>query len=581
MLEILARASLDGAFVICAVWIVNRALPRLSPGAKTMLWWCAAAKVVVALAWLTPVAIPILPAEPVAATTRAAPTTSVTTPAAGASSNPIAARADVDTSAGVRWPWILTAIWGFGLCVSAGLSARRWRQTRRVVKRSGAAGSIVQQSAREIAERLDLRRVPEVRFSDEVESPLITGVFRPVILVPARRFPALSGEQQRMALCHELAHVKRGDVWLGCVPAAAERLFFFHPHVRLAAREYAFWREAACDAAVLAALDTAPQAYGRLLLDLGVAQPTSALAAAGAAWSFSNLKRRIVMLNRPSRPSLPARILATVTLAFAVAAVAPLRLVARPSAQSAAMVPPATLSGHFESPASESTVPEAQSKQRASSEEPLRFVFFIDGQHTTMSGSTGDMERARRLRTSGGPMLWFRSGGNEYVVRHPGVLREVQEIWEPVNRIGDEQGKVGTKQGEIGTRQGEIGTKQGEIGTEQGKLGTRQGALGTRQGVLAAREGGRLSDAERADIDRERQALEKEMRQLDREMQALTLKMRELERPMRDLGEDMEILGREMEVLGRKMEEASSKAETDMRALLERAIAAGTAERVR
>ena len=107
-----------------------------------------------------------------------------------------------------------------------------------------------------------------------------------------------------MALCHELAHMKRGDVWLGCVPAAAERIFFFHPLAHLAAREYVFWREAACDAAVLAALDAAPQSYGRLLLDLGVSRQRATLAAAGAAWSFSNLRRIIVMLDHPSAPSL-------------------------------------------------------------------------------------------------------------------------------------------------------------------------------------------------------------------------------------------------------------------------------------
>src|SRR3990170_3363684 len=102
----------------------------------------------------------------------------------------------------------------------------------------------------------------------------------------------------------ELAAHPRGDPALGCVPALAERIFFFHPLVRLAAREYAFWREAACDAAVLTALGTMPQAYGRLLLDLGVAQPPATLSAAGAAWSFSNLKRRIVMLNQPTTPSM-------------------------------------------------------------------------------------------------------------------------------------------------------------------------------------------------------------------------------------------------------------------------------------
>ena len=73
-----------------------------------------------------------------------------------------------------------------------------------------------------------------------------------------------------MAICHELVHLRRGDLWLGCVPALAERLFFFHPLAHVAAREDPLAREAACDAAVLRAMDATPQDYGRLLLALGV-----------------------------------------------------------------------------------------------------------------------------------------------------------------------------------------------------------------------------------------------------------------------------------------------------------------------
>ena len=107
------------------------------------------------------------------------------------------------------------------------------------------------------------RRIPAVRLSDEVETPLVAGLRRPTVLLPARRFVELPERQQRMAICHELAHVKRADLWLGCVPALAERLFFFHPLVHVAAREYALSREAACDAAVLDATAAPPrQEYG-------------------------------------------------------------------------------------------------------------------------------------------------------------------------------------------------------------------------------------------------------------------------------------------------------------------------------
>ncbi|HJR61578.1 MAG TPA: M56 family metallopeptidase [Vicinamibacterales bacterium] len=582
MLEILARASVGGAVVVCGVWIVNRALPHLSPSARATLWWCAAAKFVVALAWITPVALPVLPADSAAPPTTAAAAT-VTRTVQEFAPAPIAADPAMKGPVSVRalGTWGLLALWTCGLGISAIMSARGWRTARLVKRRSSPADSTLQQLARDTAALLDVRRVPEVRLSSEVESPVVTGFRHPVILVPAERFAGLPQDQQRMALCHELAHVRRKDVWLGCVPAAAERIFFFHPLVRLAAREYAFWREAACDAAVLAALETPPQAYGRLLLDLGVATRPATFAAAGAAWSFSNMKRRIVMLRHPIAPSLGARIATAAALVLTASAITPFTLAAR-AVKPVLPAPSFTVEpGPLPAPAVPEVAAAIPSRQESGKQEELRFVYIRNDRNTTMSGRSGDVERARRLRQSGEPLLWFLKNGKEYVVRDPAVLNELDNIWEPVGRIGGEQGKVGGKQGEIGARQGEIGMKQGEIGAQQGAVGARQGVVGSRLGALAGRQGRQLSDSERQDIERERQTLDRQMRDLDREMQELGAKMRELEKPMRDLGDDMEVLGREMEVLGRKMREASAKADADMRLLIDKAIARGAAQPVR
>ena len=63
----------------------------------------------------------------------------------------------------------------------------------------------------------------------------------------------LSPEDLRLALAHEMAHVKRGDLRLALLPAAMQVLFFFHPLVWLASAEWAAAREEACDALALQA----------------------------------------------------------------------------------------------------------------------------------------------------------------------------------------------------------------------------------------------------------------------------------------------------------------------------------------
>jgi beta-lactamase regulating signal transducer with metallopeptidase domain len=503
----------------------------------------------------------------------------------------------------IPWTAILVGVWGLGVGISLMRTLRRWQHTSAVVSRSLPGDAGLHAVVRDLASLLALRRAADVRLSAEIDSPMITGVRRPVILVPADRFPSLSPDQQRMALCHELAHMQRGDLWLGCVPAAVERCFFFHPLARLAAREYAFWREAACDEAVLTTLGASPHSYGRLLLALGVSRQPATLSVAGAAWSFPNLKRRITMLSRPSSPSLGRRVLAAGAVALTIVAMAPVRAVAR-SAEPAEPALTRSLAGAAAPPEIQSpaigtvnsatatalarpsvssparTAPRIARAQERRQEKEVQFVYFRDESTTTMSGSTGDISRARRYRRSGDPMLWFRRDGREYVVRDANVLREVDDLWAPVSRIGEEQGRLGAQQGELGAQQGRHGARQGEIGAKQGVIGARQGVVSAQLGVLAAREGEGVTASERREIDRERQALNREMRRLDREMAALHEDMREFHPPMRELGEEMAALGRQMEVLGGRMEDASRRAHAGMRTLIDRAITSGAAEAV-
>lgn len=597
MLSHLARASLEGAVLAAGVWLVCRVLPRKSPGVRAFLWWCVAAKFVVALAWLTPIGVPVLPRA--SAATEAPSATEGTTAApplsppeaAGAARRPAVPPTPGPGAPAIPWTAVLVGAWALGLGVSLLRTLQGWRRTRAVVSRSLPADEGLRAVVRELSGRLAIRRTVDVRVSAEVESPVIVGVRRPVILVPAQGFAALSPDQQRMALCHEIAHVTRGDLWLGCVPAAAERCFFFHPLARLAAREYAFWREAACDEAVLATLGASPQSYGRMLLALGVSRRTATFSAAGAAWSFQNLKRRITMLDRTFPRSLRGRALAACAVAAALLAIAPVRAVARSAASAApsrpqvaapAQTPPAAATADTPAPAAVAERAAAGAAETAEGRsDDLQFVLFRGDGTTTMSGMTGDLERAERHRRSDEPLLWFRYDGREYVVRDAGVLREVDELWEPVARIGEEQGRIGAQMGAIGEEQGRMGAQLGEIGARQGLLGARMGAIGLRLAHLATRETRDVPEAERRAIEREREELEAESRRLHRDMDALNEEMEEFDGPRRGRDGEMEELGREMEVLSDRMEAALERANAGLRRLVRQVIESGAAVSVR
>jgi hypothetical protein len=198
-------------------------------------------------------------------------------------------------------------------------------------------------------------------------------------------------------------------------------------------------------------------------------------------------------------------------------------------------------------------------------EPELNYIYFQDDDRTSMSGDSRDIARAQRFRQGKETLLWFRDGGQEYVVRDPAVLKQVDATWRPVRELGEAQGKLGSQMGELGRQQGAYGAQQGVLGTRQGALAIREAALDMR----SSHE--QLTPAETAAIDHQRSELRKQQKALGKEMRAF-------KKPMRELDEQMGTLSREMDGLSQKMDLASHKARADMRSAIRQAIANGTAK---
>ena len=206
---------------------------------------------------------------------------------------------------------------------------------------------------------------------------------------------------------------------------------------------------------------------------------------------------------------------------------------------------------------------------RAVAAEPeLNYVYFQDDNRTAMSGDTNDIARAKRLRQGKEALLWFRDAGQDYLVRDPAVLKQVDALWRPVRELGEAQGKLGSQMGELGRRQGAYGAQQGVIGTRQGALAIREAALDMR----SSHE--QLTPAEAAAIDQQRAELRRQQKALGKEMRAF-------KKPMRELEDQMAALSREMDAMSQRMEAASHKADAELRGTIRQAIASGAAKPAR
>jgi beta-lactamase regulating signal transducer with metallopeptidase domain len=113
----------------------------------------------------------------------------------------------------------------------------------------------------EIARRLRLRFIPILRLSRDSEVPYSAGVLRPIVVLPAGLPGQLSRDELQAVLCHELAHHRRGDLWLNLMQVAIAAVWWFHPVVWLLNRAIRSIREECCDDMLLARQFVTDEAY--------------------------------------------------------------------------------------------------------------------------------------------------------------------------------------------------------------------------------------------------------------------------------------------------------------------------------
>jgi bla regulator protein BlaR1 len=515
----LAHASFQVLLLAAIVYGVCRYLPSLSAAARSTLWWLLGAQLVVGLACPALVDLPLLPAE--------APTAMTPTAAFGdVGPLPIVA----DTGGSFSWAYALLGTWLLVVLAQCVIAAVRWHRLRGIIGRATPHDDVrVETLCARRARELGLRRSPRLVVSDEVDSPQVIGLWRPTILLPLEE--RLADEELDMALMHELAHVRRGDLVLGWIPAAARTLFFFHPLVHYAVREYALCREAACDALVVSRGRQAPKSYGRLLLRLGVT-PHPHHALPGASPTFQTLKRRLDMLGHAT--DAPPRVL-TLSLVIAIAAIGvmPWRVVAAdgatqrgvtngsvppappaaPAAPAAPASPAADAMPMPEPPAPPAPLPPMDSHGDTPSH---ALVFFGDGV-SVMNGSSSDIRRAKAQGDASTRYVWFRNGDQAWVLRDPAYVKRITTAFARSEVPADKGAMSADKQMELDRQQAVLSEQMAKVSERQTELAMQESDPGRPRDAGAYAAG-------HAALGREQAAIARKMAQVgqQRAMQGKT-----------------------------------------------------------
>ena len=118
------------------------------------------------------------------------------------------------------------------------------------------------------AEKLGLRKHPEITLSRNISSPAVFGVFRPVLVLPAPAIHRLSQKRTEHILLHELAHIKRGDLLVNTFYMLLQIVYWFNPLLWLLRRRLQHLRELCCDATVARILKDKTGDYRDTILEV-------------------------------------------------------------------------------------------------------------------------------------------------------------------------------------------------------------------------------------------------------------------------------------------------------------------------
>ena len=153
------------------------------------------------------------------------------------------------------YPWLALAVLMYNLLGYA-VFAKQLRRTYTPAREEETA----------LLAALATRKTPRMFRSKTAATPMLIGLFRPVIILPDREYTAA---QLQSILLHELTHMRRFDIAVKWLSLLACAMHWFNPFVWLARREINRTCELACDEAVIRNMNNDNKSdYGNTLIDV-------------------------------------------------------------------------------------------------------------------------------------------------------------------------------------------------------------------------------------------------------------------------------------------------------------------------
>lgn len=196
--------------------------------------------------------------------------------------------------------WIVN-IWLIGSLIFFMKFSGAYLYLKYIIHKSDIENVVLMESLHNVNTKFDIQRSISVKESGMINSPLVIGFLKPVILFPIGLVNMLSLDEVEAILAHELAHIKRHDYIFSLLQSIGEIIFYYHPGIWYISNQLDFHRELCCDDMAIGCTGNSIN-YARTLVklqELKTTQLMPALSFSGKSGQFSQRIKRL--LNMPSK----------------------------------------------------------------------------------------------------------------------------------------------------------------------------------------------------------------------------------------------------------------------------------------
>ena len=195
----------------------------------------------------------------------------------------------------MTWQGAVFLAWLSAMLVIVLLFIRRALSARKLVAEAKKANGLMEDALVHCCKCMAVKTKVGLKVAADGTSPAVCGLFRPTILVPQNLAPTLGSRHLRAVLLHELAHIKRGDLWVNLAQSLVLIFYFYNPLVWIIGFIVRKVREQAVNEKVRAVMGEKAPWYAETLANvakLGLKRPGLGLYMIGMTESNKDAERQ-------------------------------------------------------------------------------------------------------------------------------------------------------------------------------------------------------------------------------------------------------------------------------------------------